>query len=602
MRNDKIQPLVKKLNDGDVKGVIKTCKRLLKNDPFSISLLNIYAVALTQSGEKRLAKRLFNKAKKIDPQNAITSLNLGNLHFVSGEFSDAAKEYCLAIDLKPNYARAFNNLGTAQQKLNLFDEAEESFLRAIRLNSDYIEAYYNLAVNFRMQNKLKKARQTYEKILSLNPNHISALNNFALILQETGEVQHSIKTLKKAITNAPNDNRAFFNLCEIYEKSNQITEFEKLLATIKNTEIAGVEDALFYRGLLKFRQQSTGEALEILKIVDEKKLSKSRLRSFYHLKAKCYDEVGDFDAAYDNFKLMNDEHGLSKKINDLQNNPYRSFIVERSAEIQNQSFKPNAACQDVMLNPVFLIGFPRSGTTLVDTILRSHSQISVIEEVPLITDIAKEILEEQSIVEMENLSPSEIQNARRQYMDAARDLQPTLGEDILVDKLPLNIVEIPFIKVLFPQSKFIFVLRHPLDSILSNFMQNFKLNEAMSNFLKLSHAADFYCEVMTLFESCQKMYELDVHQIRYESLILNIEAEVTPMLEFLGLEWEPTILNFNETALNRPEIKTPSYSQVTKPLYSNAIYRWQNYKGHIFPECENALPWIEKFGYEKVDI
>ena len=600
MRNMNFQQIVKNLNEGKVKKVIMDCERCLKMNPTSVPLLNIYAVALSQYGKPQIAKKNFEKARKLDPKNPSTPLNLGNLYFTLKNFQKAAEQYTEAIKLNPKYVRAYTNLGAAQQAVGLFCNAEKNFERAIELEPKFVEAHFNLAITLRLQNKLSEAKKVYENVLLLNPTHMSALNNLGVLLQETGDIDEAVRVFKMAPFATSKSTKVYLNLCEIYEKSNQLDELEKLLSEIKNIAEDSADDLLFYEALLKFRRDNVEEALRIILKIEEKKLSKSRKGMFFQLKAKCFDKLGDFDAAFQNFGKMNSEYAGSTKIDSERRRLYREMIIERKSDILRFRFKANVTTENLDFEPVFLIGFPRSGTTLTDTILRSHSKISVIEEIPLIPDLAKDILEDHSISEIEQLSAVTLRAARRSYMDRIRDMQISPDYKIIVDKLPMNIVELPFIRALFPRSKIIFVLRHPLDAILSNYMQTFKLNEAMSNFLYLSDAASFYCDVMSLFTACQTRYEIPIHQIRYESLVLDMEEEVTLMLSFLGLEWEANLNKYSDTALKRREIRTPSYSQVIQPLYNTSVYRWQNYKQHLFPECNMVLPWVRKFGYENI--
>ena len=128
-------------------------------------------------------------------------------------------------------------------------------------------------------------------------------------------------------------------------------------------------------------------------------------------------------------------------------------------------------------------------------------------------------------------------------------------------------------------------------------MQRFKLNTAMANMVDLDRIVDFYCVAMDIFHLSQKRYELDVHRIRYEDLIEDFEAETTSVLRFLGLEWEPSLDNYQATAVARRTIYTPSYSQVIKPIYKTGAYRWKYYEKYLDKYKSQLAPWFEKFGY-----
>jgi hypothetical protein len=167
----------------------------------------------------------------------------------------------------------------------------------------------------------------------------------------------------------------------------------------------------------------------------------------------------------------------------------------------------------------------------------------------------------------------------------------------LVDKLPLNILQLPLINQVFPNARYIIALRHPLDCVLSCWMQNFKLNPAMANMVELKRIVDFYDTAMSILKLSKERYSLDIHRIRYEDLVLDFEENVTNLLTFLGLEWEEELRSYQKTALARGRIKTPSHSQVIKPIYKTASYRWKNYEKYLNPFKRQLEPWLRDYGY-----
>ena len=168
-----------------------------------------------------------------------------------------------------------------------------------------------------------------------------------------------------------------------------------------------------------------------------------------------------------------------------------------------------------------------------------------------------------------------------------------------IDKLPLNIIHVGEIVRIFPSAKFIISLRHPCDCVLSCFMQDFKLNDAMANFLNLNDSAHLYNVVMNLWTQYTSIFSINYHEVKYEKLIKNFEPTVRSILNFLELSWDDSVLEYLITAKKRKRIATPSYGQVIKPLYSYASGRWQRYKkqiSNIYPILEI---WVKKFNYEE---
>ena len=140
-------------------------------------------------------------------------------------------------------------------------------------------------------------------------------------------------------------------------------------------------------------------------------------------------------------------------------------------------------------------------------------------------------------------------------------------------------------------------LRHPLDCVLSCWMQNFKLNPAMANMVELDRIVDFYCTAMEILKLSQERYSLNIHRIRYEDLVLDFEGNVSNLLTFLNLKWEEELINYQKTALARGRINTPSYSQVIKPIYKTASYRWKNYEKYLNPFKGRLEPWLRDYDY-----
>jgi hypothetical protein len=196
------------------------------------------------------------------------------------------------------------------------------------------------------------------------------------------------------------------------------------------------------------------------------------------------------------------------------------------------------------------------------------------------------------------LDPNRLAALRNAYFaELDKYIDPDNGSTMFIDKLPLNIVEAGLIYRVFPNARFLFVLRHPCDCVLSCYMQNFQLNDAMANFLDIADAARLYGDVMTLWQQYLSLLPMTVHTVRYESIIENFDETVSDVLNFLGLAWDDSVRNYAETARLRERINTPSYNQVTQPIYTRANGRWERYGEHLRPVLGDLLRWAEQFDY-----
>ncbi len=245
--------------------------------------------------------------------------------------------------------------------------------------------------------------------------------------------------------------------------------------------------------------------------------------------------------------------------------------------------------------PVFLVGFPRSGTTLLDQILSSHSLVQCVEEQPYFAQALADTLGATTHLERAlSFDASGVERVRDRYLSLIGG--PGTSGQIVVDKLPLNIVALPLITHIFPRAKIIFALRDPRDSVLSCFQQQFGMNAAMVQFLAIDTPASYYDLVMTLFETC-RAEGVNAHQVRYEDVVADLEGEARKLAQFLGVPFEARMLDYQSTARAR-DIRTPSVRQVVQPLYTRSIGRWRRYAEQLAPALPVLNAWAARFGYE----
>ena len=259
--------------------------------------------------------------------------------------------------------------------------------------------------------------------------------------------------------------------------------------------------------------------------------------------------------------------------------------------------------KDDSWTPAFLVGFPRSGTTMTEQILAAHSGICTTDEQPYMEHVRMEwariIGANPDLGWMaDQLDVKTILQLRKFYREKVEaDQQSPIGSKMVIDKLPLNIMNIGLINLVFPEAKIIVALRDPRDSCLSCFMQDFKLNSAMIHFLALDRSVNFYTQVMGAWLHFRDIISLSHITVRYEDTVQNLEFEAKRLIEYLGLDWEPGILQFHQHAKERV-IATPSYAAVIEPVHTGAIGRWKNYSNQFAPLVPKLEPFLQEFEYE----
>ena len=249
--------------------------------------------------------------------------------------------------------------------------------------------------------------------------------------------------------------------------------------------------------------------------------------------------------------------------------------------------------------PTFMIGFPRSGTTLLETILDTQPGIRTLSEADAITAVRRQIgaMGKSYPEDLHLLTADEVNRLRDIYFDHNRAYIET-GERVavLIDKLPLNIIHVPLIQVLFPEARFILSLRHPADACLSCFQQDFLMNNEMIHFTDLKSCFLRYRDVMGLFERYRSNLKLSVYTVRYEELVTDLAGVAEGLFAFLGVKPDLRYREFHTINKDRL-VATPSRSQVSRPLYRSSQNRWMNYRQEISPLLFIIQEFLDRYGY-----
>ena len=246
---------------------------------------------------------------------------------------------------------------------------------------------------------------------------------------------------------------------------------------------------------------------------------------------------------------------------------------------------------------VFLLGFPRSGTTLLEKVLAGHPDISTLPEVDHLAAVGEHLLaDDASLQALATLAPSQARALREDYWrNVAASVAVPLAGRILVDKMPLHTVALPLIARLFPDAKVLFALRDPRDVVLSCFRRRFQVNAAMFEFLTLEGAARYYDAVMGLARSYRELLPLQLHEVRHEAMVADLEGEARKVLGFVGADWNSAILDFADRARSR--LITPSDPQLARGLSSEGVGQWRRYEPCLRPVLGMLEPWVTRYGY-----
>lgn len=541
-------------------------------------------------------------ALALQPKLAQAHQVLGTALQCQGDITQALNCYRKAIELKPDLAEAHFLLGNALREGGLLDEAVACYRKAVGLDQNFLAALSNLGAVLMIQGQYDQALQYFNRALDINPASPQVLCNVATLLERRGRMDEASDSYQRALAITPDFVDAIAGLAAIKEKMSLMDEARDLVA--RGLGLAPDNTSLLTTAAnIARRDGRLQEAVELLERVLRNATPIERGALYLDL-GKLYDQIGEADRAFYCFTEGNritesllpkdyDRHTYSRKIDKLS-----SYLTEKLRFV-----KPYPMTSDQERSPVFLIGFLRSGTTLLDQMLDSHPRVQTLSEKPTVQVLIQACLERtkglpDKLIELTN---DEVRELREIYFDAVKQHIDFKSSMVLVDKMPLNTIVAHIIWRIFPDAKFLLAIRHPCDVCLSCFMQNIAIDNSLTTFSTLESTALFYARVMGLWQQYVRILPINYHRVRYEDLVANFEQEARHLLDYIGVGWDDAVLGYSEHAKKRI-ISTPSYHQVTQPIYQYAKFRWKRYARHFEPVMDQLMPYIKYFGYSETDV
>ncbi|MEW6427391.1 MAG: sulfotransferase [Thermodesulfobacteriota bacterium] len=588
---------------------------------------------LMKKGEYGRALPLFRRSLLLQPDDSWALHQLGACLLVEKNFSEAVSCLRKAADLNPGDPLVYGNLGTALANLEDTDGALASFRRSVELAPDNLALTVNLSEFLLAAGRGDEAISCLDAFIAGHPAHYEALLAKAGIYRKCRQYDLAVLALRQAIDAVPHRITAYNELTRLSFEWGQQAVVEETLARAlaaqpRNAELRRLyvnylektsqidkaaafldrelartpDDAplVLLKAKIERRQGRVREALAVLNRLPREGLEAKMLLQLHFEAGRLHDQLRESDMAMRYLSSANEyaRRSMAGSVEPLRarqlNAAIRRVFNDPGVKLPQPSPVGNAVAA-----PVFLIGFPRSGTTLTENILAAHPLVHTCEEKPALAESLKCCFAsyEDYLRQWDVVTEEQVRRMRREYFAHLHTYGRPPEGSVLVDKLPLNMIRAFHAWHLFPDARFIFVYRHPCDVCFSNFMQNYNLNDAMANFLSLRETVDFYAEVMGLWQRQEEILPLRLHRVRYEDLVADVAAEARRMLDFLGLPWNEEVLTFHQRAREKRVINTPSYHQVTQPVYQQARYRWQRYAGYFEPYMEQLRPFIEALGY-----
>ncbi len=576
-------------------------RQILRVDPQQPDALHLLGVIALQVGKAAAAIELLEWAVRLQPKIAPFYGNLGSAYDAVGRFEDAVATYRRAVQIDPNYLDGHYNLATVLQHRGRFEEAIAGFRLVLKLEPGYVNACHNLGVCLAELERFEEAIECFRRTLDMAPEHPAAHSNVGNALASMGRFDEAATCFRRALELDPNDVTAISGLAAQHEADNQTEEARRLVE--RGLPIAPNHPQLnLVAAKCERRRGMLAESQQRLERLRAGGLSPRQSKGVLFELGRIHDQLGECDEAFACFVEAN---RLGAELDRQHVEEGREYL--RKLQTLRQAFTAEwvaswtaAPHVDEARMPAFLVGFPRSGTTLLDQILDCHPAIQTLEEKPLAHAVNQAVgeLGEGFCGVVGSLTGEQIHFLREVYYRAAEQFTALRPEVLLVDRHAMNTVHVGLLGRIFPHARFIMLLRHPCDVCLSCFMQDFRVGGAMGNFFTLEGAARLYAEIMGLWEQYVELLPIRVLAVRYEDLVDDFEDQTRKILDFLGLPWDDAVRRHAEHAQQRGRINTASYHQVVEPIYRRARFRWRRYARHLQPVLPILAPLAERFGYE----
>ncbi|MFK5891833.1 MAG: tetratricopeptide repeat protein [Pseudomonadota bacterium] len=623
----------------------KAYRKAIKLNPSSSAAQTNLAMLYHGQGKFSKAEAPYLLSLKLDTQQASVHYNLANVQQTLNKQNDAIIHYQKAVSLQPDYVRALANLGFLLRQQGLANEAIDSYQKALLLAPNMIEIHYNLglslldigdthqseihqrqaialnpeyadawsglgAIDF-FKGNMKNAEAHYQRALSYQPDNIEILCGLSNVLLEQSEHEQAMQFTTKAISIEPDNLLAHITQGSIYSSNGDfdqaLSSCDKILKLQKNNEDAACLAASIYerkgdenhaynylKPLLKQKHPSIRAVIifsslskslnlsekaiqKIENILDNSvAISKIQRRKLFFTLGKKYDEIKNYDkafAAYKNGNVLNKSNFCIRSMKndvDLQIETFSTNFHERLNSSKNNSKRP-----------IFIVGMPRSGTSLLEQILSSHPKISAAGELPDINILATSISNQNNkndyyATALKQIKRKHLNSLAQSYLDKIASVDSDALH--ITDKMPSNFMHLGFIQLLFPDAIIIHCKRNPIDTCLSCYFQDF--SQPHPWIYDLNDVANVYLEYLRLIKHWKSILTIPILDIQYEELVDNQESISRKIIEFCGVDWNDSCLQFHE---NTRFAKTASYDQVRQPMYKKSVARWKNYESHIKP-------------------
>ncbi len=541
------------------------------------------ALSKHQAGNVDEAEPLYRRLLEVAPDNADALHHLGLLLQQRGDLEEAILLLTRAVADRPNDAVCHNNLANMLKEQGKPAEAISAYQAAIRHKPDYANAYFNLADLLLDQAELQAAVECYRHVLRLSPEDAEAWNGLGAALRHQQRLAEAMEAFRTALQIKPDYPDAHNNLGLVHAT---LGDLEAARACYRQAIELDADYTQAYENLAKSRRYGPADGDEIAHLqalVDSPELSESAQVSLHFALGKMLDDCGACEEAFGHYQQAN---VLKRKTVDFDRERYVAAISQTITTFSSHFFEQCQISGHPSELPVFIVGMPRSGTTLVEQIIASHPQVFGADELPHIEVIAAtlpgRLQTDHPYPQCATLiDPPLARSLADSYLEKLR----AIGGDAerVSDKMPGNFFYLGLIALMFSNARIIHCRRDPMDVCLSIYFRRFAYGHGYA--YDLTDIAVHYRQYQRLMQHWHEVLPLEICDVQYEELVANQASESRRLIDYCGLPWDDRCLEYYEN--DRP-VQSMSNWQVRQPIYTDSIQRWKRYEKHL-DELKQAL-------------
>jgi tetratricopeptide (TPR) repeat protein len=574
---------------------VEMLRRATRLDPKSeLAFFNL-GRALVLLGRGAEADEAFEASFELNPERK--KLALAAEHHKNGELEKAAHVYREVLRANPKNVDALRLTGAIAAEQLRYDEAERCFLRVIDLAPDFVRVYIDLGRILKEQDRYAEAIEWFRKATTLEPGNVQPHFQLASALAPAAKTYEALEAYRKAIKIQPNHPGALLGLAHMLKTVGQqeeaVTAYRDF---IRLTQDQG--EGYWSLANLKTYSLTDDDISDMESLLEQEGLTDLSEVNLLFALAKTIEDRGDFDMAWDYYYRGNSKRRMIEQYDPVKTEVTNDAILE---VFDREFMEGNAGLGNPDMAPIFIVGLPRSGSTLLEQILASHSQVEGTAELPYLGRVTMSLSRNRADginypEAVRELGEKQFRAMGQEYLDLAQ-LHRIEGTPRFIDKMPNNTPAIGFLHLILPNAKIIDARRYPLDSCLSCYRQLFAQGQAFT--YDLTDIGEYFLQYERMMDHWQSVLPGRVLTVQYEDMVTDFENQVRRLLEYCELPWEDACLNFYDT--ERP-VRTASSEQVRQPIYTGSINRWRKYEQHLGELIEVLEPSLPRYAqYESIN-